>query len=104
MVSEACKKNFLMKLDKIVVLKNPVYFKETAEVKKINKQDVKIAIIGRISAWKGQHEAVQIISFLRKNGYKVSLHIYGDHGENQDYFETLKDRIKNYGLDHLVFF
>lgn len=68
-----------------------------------NKNDIIIALVGRISRWKGQIILLKAFSLIAKDRSDVKLIFIGSAPLNQHaLLEDLQLNIKNYGLEHNV--
>lgn len=63
------------------------------------KDSVKLLLIGRITAWKGQDVAVDAVRELIESGVKVDLRIVGSVALNQStYFDELEKKMSDFDL------
>lgn len=65
-----------------------------------------IGILGRLDPLKGQHFLIKALGELTKTHPTVELLVVGDltHNEGEDYYQLLKDEVKNLGLKEKVHF
>ncbi len=59
--------------------------------------------LARISRWKGQHKAIDLLKTIKEYGYNIKLVISGQVID-EDYFNEITDMINNYGLSNDVIF
>jgi len=108
LVSKACEANFLWSQGKQSVIRNPVNTKVATDENSAqydpHRKDLRIGIFGRISPYKGQSEAVDVLYILRQKGIDARLYIYGTCWENQTYENELKRKIHRMELGGSVIF
>lgn len=80
---------------------------ELAEVRKnyfsSNKDEIIIALVGRINSWKGQQLLLNAFNILSKTNQNIKLVYLGSAPPNQEIFEIdLKNKIKEFNLEEKV--
>ncbi|MGL2965396.1 glycosyltransferase family 4 protein [Flavobacterium sp. XGLA_31] len=90
------------------VNQKPVYTQnEIQEVRekffKVNREQVVIALVGRINSWKGQQLLLKAFHLIADKLPQTKLVFIGSAPPNQDFFETeLKDKISEFQLNQRV--
>ena len=70
---------------------------------KSNKDEIIIALVGRINSWKGQQLLLTAFNILSKTNQNTKLVFLGSAPPNQEIFEIdLKNKIKEYNLEEKV--
>jgi glycosyltransferase involved in cell wall biosynthesis len=70
---------------------------------KSNKEEIIIALVGRINSWKGQQLLLTAFNILSKTNQNIKLVYLGSAPLNQEIFEiNLKNKIKEYNLEEKV--
>ena len=70
---------------------------------KSNKDEIIIALVGRINSWKGQQLLLTAFNILSKTNQNIKLVYLGSAPPNQEIFEIdLKNKIKEYNLEEKV--
>lgn len=92
-----------------IELKNIQTFKqeEIAEVRKnyfsSHKDEIIIALVGRINSWKGQQLLLNAFNILSNKNHNIKLVYLGSAPSNQEIFEIdLKSKIKEFSLEEKV--
>ena len=68
-----------------------------------NKDEIIIALVGRINSWKGQQLLLNAFNILSKTNQNIKLVYLGSAPPNQEIFEIdLKNKIKELNLEHKV--
>ena len=80
-----------------IVLYNGI--KDESKEHKSNNDCTKCLIAGNLSSGKGQDEAIRAVEIVKRNGFSISLDIYGD-GEEHDNLQSL---IKELHAEDYVF-
>lgn len=102
-VSSACQRNFVFANRKIRVIKNPIPVINNLRNMPFRKINLKIGVVGRISPYKGQVDAVILLNILVQRGLDVQLDIYGQAEEkDSEYFNRLLNIVKKYKLNERV--
>src|SRR5690606_789215 len=92
----------VVKKEKNIVLINHGYFySEFYEVYKSNNNDINFLMLGRISPYKGYHDAFILLNRLIELGFKAKLNILGKC-DDPIFFESLKEEVKFFNLDNVV--
>jgi glycosyltransferase involved in cell wall biosynthesis len=72
--------------------------------KKLNKNEIKILMVGFLEKWKRYEDAILCIDILTKRGFNCRLLIVGRYEHNPGYFKYLEDLISSLGLQEKVVF
>lgn len=110
-VSEAVKHNVLSMLnktgsDKIVVIPNGIPLPEGNEAGKVNKNNIRIGMVGSIIRIKGIHFVIEALKNILTKP-ELSLSIYGTISNDEDSFRyktELSELISELGISNKIFF
>lgn len=87
--------NFFFTSNEILEIKTNIF--------KIQAEEISIALVGRISRWKGQLLLLEAFNLLTQTNSNIKLLFVGEPPPNQEFFqETLENKIKEYSLEHKV--
>lgn len=96
--------NFSVKPEKIITIYNGInckYIEQNIACDEEKKDCIfRICTMGRLTEQKGQWHLIRALSYLRKKGYPIELHIIGE-GE---LLEVFKHIVKLYNLEKNVYF
>jgi glycosyltransferase involved in cell wall biosynthesis len=85
----------------ILIPKN--YLEENVEESYRLKDSIKFIIVGNIIESKGQHQAIEALYELNKDGHEAELLILGNYDKNNIYFNRLKELIESKDLKNVYF-
>lgn len=74
------------------------------KIKTLNKEKIKIGVVGYFIESKGQLESLEILKRLIKEKLKVQLYLYGEYSPNSSYYKEMVKRVSENNLTDKVFF